>query len=409
MRTNVWRMRAVFFAALGLMGACSDAVGPAPAQIGPPTLVDPAQALPGAPLPTGDDARPKLTVLRVHYPLAAGHALSVRGSAAPFTWTGGATMTRKSADLYELTIRDLRAAIEWKPLVDDATWSRGANYSAQPGQTVDIYPHFYTARGRYVRHLTAFQSTLLGNRRGVWLYLPPSFDENPGARYPVVYMHDGQNLFDPRYAFLGRTWRVSETLDAGIDALDPAQHLPEVVVVGPENTAGRIYEYTPTVGDDPRYAGGGGDLYLRFLTEELRPAIESDALLSGRLLVDRDHTLLAGSSLGGLISAYAGLRQAAVWGRLGVFSPSSWWDGRFLAGAVAAASGGMPHATRLYVDSGSPDDDTDDTKELTQKYRDVGYRDGVDLMYVVEPGGQHNEDAWARRLPAALRFLTAGW
>ena len=131
--------------------------------------------------------------------------------------------------------------------------------------------------------------------------------------------------------------------------------------------------------------------------------------MSGRLLVDRDHTLLAGSSLGGLISAYAGLRQAAVWGRLGVLSPSSWWDGRFLAGAVAAASGGMPHATRLYVDSGSPDDDTDDTKELTQKYRDVGYRDGVDLMYVVEPGGQHNEDAWARRLPAALRFLTAGW
>lgn len=386
----------------------ADSMQPEP-PLAAPALVDPAAA--GDPV--DHELSGRLTTLRVHYPLPAGKNLSVRGSLAPFTWSSGATMTRKAADLFELTIRDLTVPtggkLEWKPLVDDSTWSRGQNYAVQPGQTVDIYPHFYNGAGRYVRHYTAFASTILGNRRGVWLYLPPSFDENPGARYPVLYMHDGQNLFDPRYAFLGRTWRVAETLNAGIDALDASQHIAELVVVGPENTADRIYEYTPTPGDDPRYPGGGGDKYLRFLVEELKPAIEGDALLRGRLLTDRDHTALAGSSLGGLITAHAGISQRATFGRLGIFSPSTWWDGRYLLGAVATAAPATPRWAAVYIDSGKPDDGYADTFELAQKYRAGGYRDGVDLLYVAEPGGMHNEDAWARRLPAALRFMTAGW
>lgn len=391
---------------LGCEGEPGGTVRPLPR---PPVLVEP----PAAGSPGEVELSGRLTTLRVHYPLPAGKSLSVRGSLAPFDWSGGATMTRKAADLFELTIRDLRVptggVLEWKPLVDDSTWSRGQNFRVSPGQTVDIYPHFYNGAGRYLRHYTAFASTILGNRRGVWLYLPPSFDENPGARYPVLYMHDGQNLFDPRYAFLGRTWRVAETLNAGIDALDPNQHLAELVVVGPENTADRIYEYTPTPGDDPRYSGGGGDKYLRFLVEELKPAIENDPLLRGRLLTDRDHTALAGSSLGGLITSHAGITQRAVFSRLGIFSPSTWWDGRYLLGAVAAAAAGTPRWSAVYVDSGKPEDGYADTFELAQKYRDGGYRDGVDLLYVAEPGGMHNEDAWARRLPAALRFLAASW
>lgn len=359
--------------------------------------------------PTDDTLAGRLTTLRVHYPLASGKSLHVRGSLAPFSWSSGVSMTRRAPDLFELRIRDLPSELEWKPLVDDATWSRGQNYRVRPGETVEIYPHFFSGAGRYLRHYSAFESKSLGNRRGVWLYLPPSFDENPQARYPVLYMHDGQNLFDPRYAFLGRTWRVAETLNAGIDALDPAQHLPEVVVVGPENTSARIFEYTPTAGNDPRYPGGGGDAYLRFLSDELKPAIESDPLLRGRLLTDRAHTALAGSSLGGLITAYAGLKQRDVWGRLGIFSPSTWWDDLFIVSTVAGSAGAVPRWQQVYVDSGQPDDGYDDTKVLAQTYRDLGYRDGVDLLYVAEPGGMHNEDAWARRLPAALRFLCSGW
>lgn len=348
-----------------------------------------------------------ITRLRVHYPVPAGKTLSVRGSGAPFTWGAGLPMTRIAEDVYEVRIAGLAGLLEWKPLLDDSTWSRGANYLAQPGETVEIYPHFVTASGRYVRHYPAFRSAILGNDRGVWLYLPPSFSENPLVRYPVLYMHDGQNLFDPRAAFGGRTWQVAETLNAGIDALDPNQHLPEMIVVGPENTSARIYEYTPTVGNDPRYVGGGGDKYLRFLIEELKPAIEADPLLKGRLVTDREHTALAGSSLGGLITAYAGLKQPATWSRLGCFSPSTWWDDRVIVNQLVAIP--MPRWQRVYVDSGSPGDGYDDTVLLADRYRSLGLVPGREFLQVIEPGGLHNEDAWARRLPAALRFLTAGW
>lgn len=349
------------------------------------------------------------TVLRVHYPADPGFAqIAVRGSLAPLSWGRGQVMKRVDATTYQVRIRSLTAALEWKPLLDDATWSRGRNYRAEPGQTVDVYPHFRTTAGRYERRYLGFASRILGNTRNVWVYYPPSYTENPLARYPVVYMHDGQNLFDPRYAFGGNTWKVAETLDGGIDALDPNYSLPEVLVVGPENTADRIYEYTPTVGDDPDYTGGGGDKYLQFLIEELKPVIDRDL----RTVPTAAATTLAGSSLGGLISAYAGARRADVFGRIGVFSPSTWWDNRYIIGAVKASP---QRPLRVYVDSGdsgASKDDVDNTRDLAQAYRDIGYRDpgraDDTLLYVVQAGAVHNEVYWAQRLPAALRFLLKG-
>lgn len=353
------------------------------------------------------------TVLRVHYPRNDGRytKVSVRGNGAGLSWSSGRAMTKVRDGLFQTRLRGMAATLEWKPLLDDATWSRGRNFVVAPGQTVDVYPHFVTAKGRYLR-IPSVASAILSNSRGVWLYLPPSFEENPEATYPALWMHDGQNLFDPRYAFGGRTWQVSETLDAGIDALDPSLSLPEVVVVGPENTSSRMYEYTPTKSSDPTYKdSGGGDLYLRFLVEELSPFVfelESPAKLKGRLVKDPAKTTLAGSSLGGLITAYAGVKKSDVFGRLGVFSPSTWWDGRYILSAVKGSTG---KPGRVYVDSGNgggSGDDWKNTAELAQTYRDLGFRDGVNFRYVIEEGGLHNEDAWARRLPGALRFLLAG-
>jgi predicted alpha/beta superfamily hydrolase len=373
---------------------CADSADAPPA--GDPTASDPQQ-LPTAPT-SGD------TVLRVHYPADPGFStIAVRGSLTPLSWDHGQVMRKLDATTYQATIRGLKSALEWKPLLDDSTWSRGANYHAQPGQTVDIYPHFRTAAGRYERHYPAFASAILGNTRGVWVYFPPSYTENPLARYPVVYMHDGQNLFDPAYAFGGNTWKVKETLDGGIDALDPSWHLPEVLVVGPENTPDRIYEYTPT--PDPDYPeGGGGDKYLRFLIEELKPVIDRDL----RTVPTAAATTLVGSSLGGLISAYAGTSHADVWSRIGAFSPSTWWDNRYILGAVKASP---QRPSLVYVDSGDSGPDMDDlanTRDLAQTYRDLGYRDGSTLLYVVQAGGQHSEIYWAERLPGALRFLLQG-
>jgi predicted alpha/beta superfamily hydrolase len=348
------------------------------------------------------------TVLRVHYPLAAGQTLSVRGSTSPLNWMSGVSMTQKSATDYEFRITGLTTTLQWKPLVGDSTWSIGMNYTATPGQTVDVYPHFYTTNGQYQRYYSDFHSNILDNDRGVWIYLPPSYYENTLAQYPVLYMHDGQNLFDPAASFAGVTWQVAQTLDAGSDALDPTLYIPEMVVIGPENTSERIYEYTP-VPDPTEMGGGGGDLYLAFLKTELKPAIENDPLFKGRLLTDVNHTAMAGSSLGGLITAYAGITQPDVWSRLGIFSPSTWWDSDYIIGAVSMAGGVTPRWVHVYVDSGSPDDDQVDTANLAQEYRDIGYVDGSTLQYVLAPGASHDEAAWAARLPGALRFLCSDW
>ena len=111
--------------------------------------------------------------------------------------------------------------VDLKPLRDDKDWSLGANYRARPGETLTICPRFQVARGRATRRWPDASGGPLG-QRGVWVYTPPGMSVNPGCRYPVLYMHDGQNLFDPRAAFGGVTWQVAETLDAGANAADPA-------------------------------------------------------------------------------------------------------------------------------------------------------------------------------------------
>src|SRR5262249_39491532 len=155
----------------------------------------------------------------------------VRGSATPLNWNSGLAMTSGSADTWTFTSMDITAPMEWKPLLDDTNWSRGANYRVSPGETADVYPHFNTMNGRVIKLVDSFHSTLLNNDRGVWAYLPPSYDENPLANYPVLYMHDGQNLFDPALAFGGNEWMVDETLNGGAETNDITLAIREIIVV----------------------------------------------------------------------------------------------------------------------------------------------------------------------------------
>jgi predicted alpha/beta superfamily hydrolase len=331
----------------------------------------------------------------VHYP-AGTRTVSVRGSAAPFTWNTGTPMTRVDDTTWTLAVPSTTGALEWKPLLDDSTWSKGPNYVAPPTGTTDIYPRFARDNGTWSRRWPSFHSTVLNNTRGVWVYLPPTALENTTAHFPVIYMHDGQNLFDPTAAFGGNTWKVAETLDQG--ANDGT--IAEAIVVGPENTADRIAEYTPTA--DPQYGGGKGDLYLRLLVEELKPYVDAEL----PTLPAREHTVVVGSSLGGLISAYAGVKQAQTFGLIGVMSPSTWWDNRVILTYVMQTTATRP--LRVYVDSGDSgpsNDDVTNTRDLAQAWRDLGYVDGQTLRYVVQPGGTHTESAWASRLPGALQFL----
>jgi predicted alpha/beta superfamily hydrolase len=357
------------------------------------------------PTPPPPDLAPGPATVRVHYP-AGAHSLALRGDAAPLSWSAGVALQPVAGepDTYAFTFAHLDKPAEVKPLLDDTTWSRGANYVVAPGEVVDLYPRFFTTRGRVVELFASFSSTILGNSRRVWAYLPPSYDENPTARYPVLYMHDGQNLFDAARAAFGVEWGVDETLDAAAEGDGLGERTREIIVVAPENAGvARIDEYTPTY-DKSEKAGGRGALYLRFLVEELKPRV--DATLRTR--PERESTGVIGSSLGGLISAYAALWHADTFGLVGEMSPSTWWNGAALVADVTAAAGATPRAVRIYVDCGMPGDGYADTKDLVAAYQGTGWVEGQTFLHVYAPNAQHTESAWATRLPAALRFLFGG-
>ena len=385
--------------------------------------------LDGSAAPDAPDAAAVAT-LRVHYP-AGAHAVTIRGSGGGLSWTAGAPTTA-AGNVYTYALGVLPAAVEWKPLLDDATWARGPNYHVAPGATVDVWPHFVAATGKVVTLVAKFHSTTLGNDRAIYAYLPASYEENTDATYPVVYMHDGQNLWAalPQLAF-GGTWNVDTAFDAateqgacssstlvgwGAQPLGAAPALctgdadcgaggscatyPEAIVIGVANTAGRIYEYTPTT--DPGTPGGGGaDLYLTMLVTELKPLVDTQV----RSRTDAASTSLVGSSLGGLVTAYAGLKHPNVFSRLGELSPSTWWN----SGVIVTDVKGTPASPRpaiVYVDSGQGSaDDQSDTDLLAQAYAGLGYVDGVNFRHVVQAGAQHSEAYWAQRLPGALQLL----
>ena len=338
------------------------------------------------------------TRLRVHYP-AAGKKLAVRGATTPWTWTAGVAMTDAGDDTFVYETDAITTPTEWKPLLDDATWSRGPNYVVKPGETLDVYPRFTTITGTVTKKWPAFHSTVLPNDRDVWVYLPPTYLENTRAKMPVVYMHDGQNLFDPALAFGGNEWKVDETMNGGAED----GSIREAIVVGVGNTSARMDEYTPTL-DPSEGFGGKGDQYLTLLATELKPVV--DAAL--RTEPGRESTAIFGSSLGGLISAYAGTKRADTFGMLGALSPSTWWDSTVILGDVAATKGKTPLPIKVYVDSGDSGTSSDDvvnTQKLAQTYRDIGFVDGATLDYVVQKGASHSEIYWAQRLPGALQFL----
>jgi predicted alpha/beta superfamily hydrolase len=336
--------------------------------------------------------------IRVHYPIG-NHSLALRGDTAPLDWGHGVPLTAAGTDTYVYSFPSLAAPVQFKPLLDDTSWSHGPNYKVSPGATVDVYPHVVATAGRVISLFPTFHSTTLNNDRTVYAYLPPSYDENTDARYPVIYMHDGQNLFDPSLAFGGNEWKVDETLDG---AAEGDGSIRELIVIGPANTAQRIYEYTPT--PDPQYpSGGGGDLYLKMLTDELKPQV--DAML--RTLPDRANTGILGSSLGGLISAYAGVKRPDIFGLVGAMSPSTWWDNLVIVGDVQSIGQSTARPDRVYVDSGDTQqaDDATDTAQLAAAWQALGYSKGSNFDYVVQAGAQHNEIYWAERLPGALGFL----
>jgi predicted alpha/beta superfamily hydrolase len=242
-----------------------------------------------------------------------------------------------------------------------------------------------------------FESQFLSSARNILVYVPGGYEEDTEQRYPVLYLHDGQNLFDGRTSHVpGLTWNVHNTADR----LIAEGEIQPLIIVGIYNTGvHRINEYTPT--RDPVYGGGDAGLYGRLLTEELKPWVDENY----RTLGAAEHTGLGGSSLGGLVTLYLGLQRPDVFSRLAVLSPSVWWHRRSIL-SIVKKSNPVPRP-RIWLDMGTDEGPAGvrNSDQLHQALLERGWRDGEDLLYTRVQGGRHNEGAWAKRVGPFLKFL----
>ena len=241
-----------------------------------------------------------------------------------------------------------------------------------------------------------FPSKFLTKKRDVIVYLPGIYDKRADMRFPVLYLEDGQNLFDPNTSFIhGMYWRVGETADRAIANAIVAP----VIIVGIYNTDKRMNEYTPT--RDKKLGGGRADKYGRMLVTELKPFIDKKY----RTLSAPQHTGLGGSSLGGLLTIYLGMKYQQVFGKLAVLSPSVWWNQRAILDFVAQSR--IKSRARIWLDVGTKED-THTVANVTALHDilvRMGWQDGPDLHFQIFQGAQHNEDAWAQRVEPFLQYL----
>ncbi len=276
-----------------------------------------------------------------------------------------------------------------KPVLGEGKISIGGVYKVPAGATLDIYPFFGPPFGK-LTIVEGFASPQLGNSRKLRVYLPASYAENPAKRYPVLYMHDGQNLFDARTAAYGVEWGIDET----VNRLVATGVMDEVIVVGIDNTPDRIAEYTPCC--DPKHGGGKLDAYSAFITDTLKPHVDK----TWRTLPGKEHSAIMGSSLGGIASLYIAQRKPEVFGNAGGVSTSLWWNGRAMLSKPAPR---VP--VKFYLDAGGKDDGLEETTMLRDAMLRQGYKIGDELLYVADPAGGHNEKSWAARVDRPLAWF----
>jgi predicted alpha/beta superfamily hydrolase len=259
-----------------------------------------------------------------------------------------------------------------------------------------------------LRVTRGFYSPQFDNQRDVFVWLPSSYAQSD-KHYPVLYMHDAQNLFDAHTSYAGE-WQIDEAMQA----LSAEGY--EAIIVGlPNMNEQRRIEYNPY---PTAIIEGAGAAYVRFIVDTVKPMIDHEF----RTLPDSANTGIGGSSMGGLISLYAMLEHPTVFGFCGCFSPAYWFGNNGLARTVSALANG---AGKVYLDVGTKEGDifvgmppeirfeSDDynaayvegVREIKRGLLARGYTEGDTLLYVEEADAPHNESAWARRLPAALRFL----
>lgn len=383
-------------------------------------------ACPTLPAPAGAATQ---TLLRLRLDLrgerAAGRldpardVVGVRGAVAPLSWD--LTLPARATavpGVYEIELRfdtaPPAAGVPYKFKIDrpgaarDDGWEPGHNRVLRPpaqagawverawGDDPDRGPPRRTGR---IERIAPLASAHVAARE-VQVWLPPGYEAEPGRRYPVLYLHDGENVFDHLGA--GAEWSVDETAERLVHAgaIEPC------IVVAVSHAGTRMLDYTPWAARSgwlhalPGGEGGGAVAYGRYLAEELKPLIDHRY----RTRPGREHTAVGGSSLGGLVSMWLVLERGATFGAALVVSPSVWWANGRIVGAVAKAPAATP-APRLWIDVGSGEGAG--MVQGARALRDAVRARGWNTAYLEAEGAGHDETAWAARVEGMLRFLYA--
>jgi predicted alpha/beta superfamily hydrolase len=234
----------------------------------------------------------------------------------------------------------------------------------------------------------------LARSRRIWIYLPPDYGTNPNKHYPVLYMQDGQNLFDSATSLNGQEWDIDGSMDQLFEEGDPG-----CIVVGIDNGGvHRVDEYSPWA--NPAFGGGEGVDYVHFIVNHLKPHVDANY----RTLPDRNHTGIMGSSMGGLISMYALIEYQNVFSKAGVFSPAFWFADDKVIQHIQNA--GKVSDVRVFFLAGGqePTYVANDVEEVVETMLSVGF--SLDEIHLATPSdGEHMEWFWAREYPIAYEWL----
>lgn len=306
-------------------------------------------------------------------------AAQADGSSILFKFTRGDWSTvEKDANGNEIADRTFTCGNGAVELIHIANWADAGGGNSTAADNVSIMDEdFYIPQ--------------LDRNRRIWIYLPPDYEQS-SLTYPVLYMHDGQNLFDAYTAFAGE-WEVDETLNELA-----AEGINVPIVVGIDNGGNhRMDEYSAWV--NPQYGGGEGDKYIRFIAETLKPHIDENF----RTRPDAMNTAVMGSSLGGYISHYAVLQYSDVFSKGGLFSPSYWYSDSVWA---FTGENGDHDSQKVYQIVGSEEGGTmvDDMNEMHELLSDHGFTSD-NLVSKVVQGQGHNEAFWRSEFGEAYLWL----
>lgn len=239
-----------------------------------------------------------------------------------------------------------------------------------------------------------FEIPQLQRNRRIWIYLPPDY-ENSKKKYPVMYLHDGQNLFDDRTSYAGE-WQVDEALNRIF-----SQTKESAIVVGIDNGGDKRIEELSGY-SNPKYGGGNGENYMKFIVETLKPYIDKNY----RTKTCRKYTTLGGSSLGALISVYGAVKYPKTFGKILAFSPAFWFNSKEMDTLIKNSKGNLKKQKYYFIQGKHEDEGMDrETLKVISNLKSKGVK-AENIFFKEDEDGKHNEMYWRREFPAAFIWLT---